>query len=74
MLVCNCAAVLVITGVGLTVIVTGIELPLQPFAEGVTVYDAVPLVNPSVLVNDCMILAPLPLVAPLTLTGITVHV
>ena len=64
--VCNCAAVLVMTGVGFTVTVTSVVAPLHPFALGVILYVTVPLVVPSVLVNTCPIVAPLPALAPVT--------
>ena len=64
--VCNCTAVFVITGVGSTVTVTSVVGPLQPLAAGVILYVTVPEVTPSVLVNTWPIVAPLPAKAPVT--------
>ena len=56
---------LVIAGIGLTVTVAVIAVPLQPLAEGVIVYTAVPA---TVLVafKVCEMVAPEPAEAPLT--------
>jgi len=53
------------TGIGFTVMVTVIGLPVQPFAVGVIVYTAVPGVLP-VAVNVSAIVVPLLFVPPLT--------
>ena len=57
--------VAVIVGVGLTLTVTTIGVPLQLFAEGVIVYTAVPKVVPVVL-KVCAIDDPVDVEAPLT--------
>ena len=57
---------LVITGTGLTVTVTSINAPLQPFANGVILYTTVPFDIPSVEVNTWLIVFPLPADAPVT--------
>ena len=64
---CKDVAVLVITGVGLTVTVTSVKLPSQPFALGVILYTTVPAVTPSVLVSTWPIVEPAPALAPVTL-------
>ena len=67
MVVCNCVEVLVMTGAGLTVTVTSMKLPLQPFAVGVIRYVTLPLVIPSVEFSTWLIVPPLPALAPVTL-------
>jgi hypothetical protein len=57
------AGVAVTTGIGLTVTLTLIGVPEQPFAVGVITYVTVPAVTP-VLVSVCAIIDPLPAVAP----------
>jgi hypothetical protein len=65
--VCKDVAVLVITGVGLTVTVTSVKLPSQPFALGVILYTTVPAVTPSVDVSTWPMVDPAPALAPVTL-------
>ena len=60
------------TGIGSTATVTVIGFPVQPFAEGVTVYTAVPCVL-AVAVSVSAIVLPLLLVPPLTLVCATVQ-
>ena len=60
-------------GFGLTVIVAVIVDPLQPFALGVIVYVTVPAVLPVVLLNNWLIVLPLPALAPVTLVADTVQ-
>jgi hypothetical protein len=65
--VCKDVAELVITGVGLTVTVTSVKLPSQPFALGVILYTTVPAVTPSVDVSTWPMVDPAPALAPVTL-------
>jgi hypothetical protein len=60
--VCD-VGVAVTTGCGLTVIVTEIGVPEQPFAVGVIEYITVPFVEP-VADNVCAIVEPFPEEAP----------
>ena len=65
--------VAVATGIGLTVTVTLIGVPAQPFAVGVTVYTAVPG-EVVVAVSVCAMEFPDPADAPLTFVCVTVQV
>jgi hypothetical protein len=60
-------------GTGSTVMSTSKGVPLQPFADGVTVYVTVPCTLDTVVVNACAIVLPLPAVAPLTPVDETVQ-
>ena len=60
------AGVLVMTGTGLTVTVTSIGVPGQPFAEGVIRYTTDPTFIPSELERIWLISEPFPPLAPLT--------
>jgi hypothetical protein len=53
------------TGIGFTVTVAPIALPVQPLAAGVMVYVAVPAVV-ALAVNVCAMVLPLELLAPVT--------
>lgn len=64
--------VAVATGIGFTVIITVIGVPTHPFAVGVIVYVAVPVVGP-VQVSVCDMGVPEPLEAPVTPDWITVQ-
>ena len=50
----------------MTVTVTSVKLPSQPFALGVILYTTVPAVTPSVEVSTWPIVEPAPALAPVT--------
>jgi hypothetical protein len=52
---------------------TGTAAPLQPLAEGITVYVTLPELTASVLVKNCVIVLPPPAIAPVTLVALTVQ-
>ena len=64
--------VAVATGFGFTVMVTETGVPVQPPADGVTVYTTVPAVVP-VAVSVCAMAVPEPAVAPLAPDWLTVQ-
>ena len=57
-------------GIGLTDTTEAIGLPVQPLAEGVIVYVAVPVLEVALL-NTCAMELPLPDIAPVTLVTAT---